>query len=286
MKLFCNNCDGVYDSLDVRFTKSCDNNCDFCIEKQGIDNLGMAEPSTLIESTKKAGIKSVLILGGEPLLFIENVLEYIKGIRDFADTIYLTTSLPITIMNNRKSVDEIINLLDGINISIQSSDWEENNKILKASSEYNRIELLKNLNKKHSDKIRVSINLVRGGIDSKEKLLKTISKLESCGCKNIKINELQNSPSLYVSFEDIMKIKMKSPYSHGCSTKIKIDGVTAGLILKRSCFIEEVSREATVSDFIKALVKHYVHNKKNRFSVMYENGMVTKGWATKCQTKN
>lgn len=39
MKLIQNSCDGAFSSLDVRFTKRCDNNCEFCIEKLGIDSL-------------------------------------------------------------------------------------------------------------------------------------------------------------------------------------------------------------------------------------------------------
>lgn len=29
-----NCCDGIYNSIDVHFTRLCDNNCGFCIDKQ------------------------------------------------------------------------------------------------------------------------------------------------------------------------------------------------------------------------------------------------------------
>lgn len=29
-----NCCDGIYNSIDVHFTKACDNNCGFCIDKK------------------------------------------------------------------------------------------------------------------------------------------------------------------------------------------------------------------------------------------------------------
>lgn len=63
---FCNSCDGAYDSLDVRFTKACDNDCAFCIERNGINSLGLTNVEKMIDSTIKSGINSVLILGGEP----------------------------------------------------------------------------------------------------------------------------------------------------------------------------------------------------------------------------
>ena len=49
---FTNSCDGYYkDSLDVRFTKMCDNNCPFCIEKGGITGKSTNVPA-MIEATK------------------------------------------------------------------------------------------------------------------------------------------------------------------------------------------------------------------------------------------
>lgn len=90
-----NSCDGIYNgSLDVRFTKACDNRCAFCIKRQGIDSLGKTDVSQLIKKTIVSDKKNTLILGGEPLLNIEDVLEYVKGIRNYVDNIYLTTSLP------------------------------------------------------------------------------------------------------------------------------------------------------------------------------------------------
>lgn len=76
-----NSCDGIYnDSLDVRFTKMCDNNCAFCIERGGIDSFGKTNVKKLIKETIISGKKNILILGGEPLLNIEDTLEYVVGI--------------------------------------------------------------------------------------------------------------------------------------------------------------------------------------------------------------
>jgi 2-iminoacetate synthase ThiH len=49
---FKNSCDGYYTSMDVRFTKACDNSCQFCIEKQGLDNLGKPNVKKMIDSVK------------------------------------------------------------------------------------------------------------------------------------------------------------------------------------------------------------------------------------------
>ena len=118
MKLLINSCDGVHDSLDVRFTKACDNACDFCIEANGVENLQSASIDKLVSNTISSGINSVLILGGEPFLFPDRLEEYIKKIRPFVKSIYITTSLPKTTIS--KYTISIFTMVDGINISIQS----------------------------------------------------------------------------------------------------------------------------------------------------------------------
>jgi len=279
-----NSCDGKYTSLDVRFTKKCDNNCSFCIEKSGLDSLGKTNVDKLIESTLKSGIDDVLILGGEPFLYVHDLLKYIKGIRKHVKDIYITTALPNTFIKNEEVCDEIINLIDGLNISIQSTDWKENNDILVASSNHNRLDLLKKLNNKFSDKIRTSINLVKGGIDTKKKLIKTLKQLEYYNCKYVKINELQNDES-YVSFEKIMNKKYPSPYAFGCNRHIQITDINMKILLKRSCFLVEKSNYASIFDLGKVVLKKYIYDKyfpsKNVFRVLYEDGTLKRGWLKK-----
>jgi len=85
MKINKNSCDDIYTSLDVRFTKKCDNNCSFCIEKEGLSSLGKTNVDELITSTKNSGIKDILILGGEPFLYPNDLYNYVIGIREFVD---------------------------------------------------------------------------------------------------------------------------------------------------------------------------------------------------------
>jgi molybdenum cofactor biosynthesis enzyme MoaA len=274
MKLKCNSCDGLYDSLDIRFTKSCDNSCSFCIEKDGIGSFGQTDVSKLIQGTLISGIKSVLILGGEPFLLPEKLLEYVKGVRNYANSIYITTSLPFTFVSKQNVCNEIIELIDGLNVSVHSINSERNNEIFNASSSHYRLELLCSLNSRFSHKIRTSINLVKGGIDSSKKLNDAISFLEQIGCKRIKLNELQHS-YLYVSYEKITGNRMKNPFSNGCQTIIRNDRIK--ITLKRSCFITEKSNKASISDLVKVLVNKFTAT-KNTFKVMYENGSFASHW--------
>lgn len=288
MKLKINSCDGIYnDCLDIRFTKSCDNNCSFCIEKNGIDNLGETNVNQMIENTIRSNKKTVLILGGEPFLYPDKLLQYIKGVRDYVQNIYITTSLPKTIDLTNKVVLDILDTIDGLNVSLQHYDWVVNNNILNTSSKHNRFKILSNIlrDEKLAQKVRVSINLVRGYIDNKEKLMTCINLLHKINCKHIKINELQNvSKDVYISFEEIMNIKMKSPYSYGCQADISymFKDYNMRFTLKRSCFVvkDKDLAKATICDLLKTIVKQFT-KVKNNMCVMYENGMINNGWIQK-----
>lgn len=56
----CNSCDGIYESLDIRFTKACDNNCSFYIEKFGIKSLGKTDVAALAKSVFDSDLKIYL----------------------------------------------------------------------------------------------------------------------------------------------------------------------------------------------------------------------------------
>lgn len=286
----CNSCDGIYeDSADIRFTKICDNKCDFCIEKNGISFDCSCKPNVkeLIKSTIKSGKGDILILGGEPFLYPNELLEYIKGIKYAVNTIYITTSIPYTFKDEKyySTICEILEIIDGLNVSFQHFDSEVNNSILNASNKFNRIDAISKYTEKYANKMRISINLVKGYIDNYDSLFKFYETMNYIGVKHIKINELQHSEDLYVSYErDIIKSKMKSAYSYGCQTEIIFDKFSnIKTTLKRSCFLVENSNKAYFVDLLKGLYIKILNIKnlklKTGHTVIYENGFVSKnGW--------
>ena len=271
-----NSCDGTYDSLDVRFGKACDNDCSFCIEKTGRKG-SQIDVEELINSTIDSGIKSVLIVGGEPFLHPVKLYEYVMGIRNHVDTIYITTSLPATLMSNRILVERVLTLVDGLNVSLQHYNWVTNNDVLKASSRHNRISILEHLcSSGYASKIRVSINLVKGMIDSRDELRLFLHRMQAIGVLHVKINELQNSDE-YVSYEKMMGRNLPSPFYHGCQTDITFPGIFMRLTLKRSCFLVEETAKASLMDLFKVIFRKYFI-RKNNFKVLYEDGKLENTW--------
>jgi len=286
MKLLRNSCDGIYSSLDVRFTSSCDNRCSFCIEKNGIDPLASAPVEEMISATLASGIKDVLILGGEPMLFPDRVLAYVKGIRSKVDHIWLTTSVPSTVWTHTKTWNEIISLLDGLNVSVQDATSEENNNFkFVAQRPHNRLEALELLTENHADKIRVSIFLSKANISTPEQLDNSLMALAMHGVKHVKLSELQSCPELYVSYEKMMGVKLPAAFAFGCFTDLKSLGKKYGMKiqLKRSCFMVEPSQTANMFDMIKAIVRPYLqrYSPTHTFRVLYENARLATKWEKK-----
>lgn len=291
IKLKINSCDGVYDSLDVRFTKACDNNCAFCIEKEGLESLGLTNVSKMISSTISSGKRDILILGGEPLLTPKLTLEYINGIRDHVDKIYLTTSLPKSITTGEGLVHfkEIISLLDGINISVHHYDNEINNKVLKSNNPYDRIHFLEKMleDEEFANKARICCNLVNNYICNKKEIYTFLIRMASIGVKHVKLNELQNvDANTYVSFEEVYNLKMKSPFAYGCQTDISdfFSEFDMKTTLKRSCFCTKDINlaKASIGDLAKCIIKKInPQSSCSNLKVLYENGEISDGWLQK-----
>jgi molybdenum cofactor biosynthesis enzyme MoaA len=283
--VFTNTCDGYYNAMDVHFTPACDNNCDFCIDKMYDKQNYKTDINKMIEAVKKEKPDIMLILGGEPFINTFDLLEFVQNIRPVVKELYITTTLPHArfpisrhdpVLSNYNT-SMILELIDGLNVSIQSLSWEENNKILKASVGYDRINVMHGLILAYPKKIRINLNLVKGGIDTKEKLNEALNKLDKIGCQKVKINELQHTHKNYISYEKIMNYKWESAYAHGCQTFLKHGNME--VLIKRACFITEFSNKATLSDIFKMIIQLF--KKKKKYRVLWGDGVITNNWSRK-----
>lgn len=277
----CNSCDGIYRSCDVHFTNFCDNKCAFCIDKNSIaPNCG--KPNWLemyaTMNMKKQNFDDILILGGEPMLFIDELYQFVHHIKAFTKLkVYCTTSMPITCTTNPKFY-KILEMLDGLNLSAQHHDEEIADIIRGTKSQYDRQAFYKSL--PHKEKIRIQLNLMKNWMECADSVRNAINYYTELGFTTIKLSELQNAPEEYVSFEKIFDIKLKSPYTHGCQTDVSNLFIfsannNAKIILKRSCFLVEPTLKASFRDGLKVIFKR---KSKNTFGVLYEDGIIRNKW--------
>ncbi len=162
--IFQNNCcDGIYNSFDIHFTSACDNKCTHCIDVK-YEGLGLNKPNinaiskTIIEN--KDGYDDVLFLGGEPCLYLQELIDCIKIIKASTQLkIYVTTSVPKICSDRFDLFIELLELIDGINLSVQHYKEEIADEIRKTVSKYDRQEFYKKL--PYKEKIRINLNIVK-----------------------------------------------------------------------------------------------------------------------------
>lgn len=278
-----NCCDGLYNSLDVHFTSACDNKCAHCIDMR-FSGINVNKPDidaickTVIEHSHK--YDDILFLGGEPCLYLEELLECVRMIKQKTNLKqFVTTSVPKTCFDKYSTFEKLINELDGLNISVQHYEEKIADSIRGVTSKYDRQKFYKILPNKN--KIRVNLNIVKPFLFKKEDISNCLIYYDKMNFNSIKISEIQHGKDQYVSFEEIFKFKLKSPFFGGCQTYIRQQGelpkIKTPLLLKRSCFMCEETLKASLFDGTKVLYKLFT-KPKNNYNVIYSNGKIEKGW--------
>lgn len=283
MKLKCNCCDGIYNSFDVHFTSACDNKCAHCVDncyegKRIVKPDVNAIAKTIIDNSE--GMDDVLFLGGEPCLYLNELIDCIEKIKTKTNLkIYVTSSVPKICYDKRADFYYLLDIVDGFNISAQHYNEDIADEIRKTKSLYDRQKFYRNL--PYKEKIRINLNIVKPYLYTKEDLIKCLKHYDSMGFNSIKLSEIQHGAEYFVSFEKTFGISLGSPYSHGCQTYLDMDKIISNfktpVLLKRSCFLCEETLKASFSDGMKVLCTMF-QKPKNKYGVIYEDGTLEKGW--------
>lgn len=279
-----NCCDGIYNSFDIHFTSACDNRCGHCIDSK-YEGLHISKPDvdaiakTIIENQED--FDDVLFLGGEPCLFLDELLECINILRAKTNLkLYVTTSVPKTCYDNFETFSKILYRIDGINLSVQHHKEDVADLIRKTTSKYDRQSFYNSLPNK--EKIRINLNIVKPYLYTKEDITECICHYDKMGFNSIKLSEIQHGKEFFTSFEKTFDIKLGSPFYHGCQThinpKIISTDIRTPILLKRSCFMCEETLNASFMDLTKSVYKIFERNINNKYAVVYENGLLSTSW--------
>lgn len=281
---FINNCcDGIYNSFDVHFTSACDNKCKHCIDLK-YAGFGINKPDIIAIAntviTNQDGYDDVLFLGGEPCLYLQELIDCIELIKDNTDLkIFVTTAVPKICHDRPGLFNKLLRLVDGINLSVQHYKENIADEIRCVKSEYQRQNFYMNL--LYKEKIRINLNIVKPFLYTKEDLTKCLLHYDAMGFNEIKLSEIQHGKEYFVSFEDVFDITLGSPFYTGCQTYLDTSKLFLGfktpLLLKRSCFLCEQTLKASIMDGVKIIHKLF-KKPRNRYGVIYENGQLTNGW--------
>lgn len=283
--LFTKNCcDGLYNSFDIHFTSACDNKCAHCID-QKYEGFGINIPDiTAIVNTivqNQSGYDDVLFLGGEPCLYLAELLDCAKQIRAKTNLrIFVTTSVPKICYDRFDLFSELLQVIDGINLSVQHYQEDVADKIRRTKSKYDRQAFYMSLPNK--EKIRINLNIVKPFLYTKSDITECLLHYDKMGFNSIKLSEIQHGKEYFVSFEKTFDIKIGSPFYSGCQTYLDTTEIMptmkTPLLLKRSCFMCEETLRASAKDGLKVAHKLFFKPNNNKYGVIYENGLLTKQW--------
>ena len=286
VKYNVNICDQIENELQVHFTKLCDNKCPFCVDalNKGLaDSSGRPNVEAICQriSEHKGEVQSVGISGGEPMLFITQLLHVVRYIKTNTNLkVYIITSCPKQCETYRYAFNQILGFCDGMSITPQHYNEEVADQIRGHKSTFDRQAFYASIIDK--DKVTMNINMVKPFLCDKDEICKCIEHYNAMGFKNIKLAEVFDRPEMDVSFEKEFGIKLKSPFAHGCKT-VNFDitpwipSFKGNLTLKRTCFLVNKCLHATLADTFKAATRS-IFSRDYYFGVIYEDGSIHPYW--------
>lgn len=285
LKYNSNICDRINNELMVMITKSCPNSCTFCIDKFNVGIKGHPDFESIKERVAEYVYKvsHITISGGEPLLYLDEILDLIKFIKKFwpDKIVTINTSIPFECYLFRDKFIEIIENVNEILLSAQHYDQEIADKIRCSKSKFNRNEFYSEL--PHKEKFLISLNVHKPYLYNRDDILKNIDFFYKLGFNNIKLAELFERPDMYVSIKDVLDIKLPRPFAVQCSNKnvnIKhlLPDFNGNLTIKTVCFIKSKNLKANFWDFFKTATRNLFKHKKYSFGIIQPNGNIYPYW--------
>ena len=154
-----NACSGKYDDwLEVNLLPQCNAKCDWCIEKKGWHPDEVADWGTIADAAIASGKQNIILLGGEPTIY-PHLKEVVAKLVKAGKSVWITTN------GSKLSVDfveENLQGIAGVNISIHNHCLSENFKITKVNLNFDKLYLAIRGLHSMGAKVRLNCNCIKG----------------------------------------------------------------------------------------------------------------------------
>lgn len=257
-------------AMYVVLTRKCNTHCNFCEYRNGESNIDInVFSNTLDKLLNRCYITTVHFTGGEPTLELEKFKQLLKIIKQKDKLITTSVNTNGTRLNELSSIDE----LDNIALSRHAIEDSENNKVfgskLVASSED-----IKKFSDKH--KLHLSCNLIKGYVDTQEKIIKYLEFASELGINDLGLVSLMQVNDYckehYIDFESI------KPSESGRLIKTKCFQNISESTKEICCKCENYLYRASNMNMISLYHRYAIKNNEIADYLVYENNILKQGF--------
>ena len=190
--------------ISIKIGGLCNAHCSFCVDRGGHNASPLPNVKKIAEEAiKLEDYKTVIITGGEPFLYLDEVKELLKLIRPHKTRLVLNTNGSLL---NPEKVQELNGLIDELQISIHNSSEAINNLVFGFDYDLIKFDNIRNAIEDAEFQVSINSTFNKTWKPGKDEINKMENLCVYLGADNLRLTELKKvDESEFVSAEGFLK---------------------------------------------------------------------------------